>query len=127
MFTFKQIICNKNVQQMGRKRIHGSQFSRTNQPSVKRKKENVEKVKKRTTNSVRVQANHFSCDEKIDKLQREYKCLQFENAGLKRTVQTLRRSIGIKVLVQEAMKLNLNAWKVFLENVRVESRREWLS
>lgn len=79
---------------MGRKRVHGSQFSRRNQPSVKRKKENVEKEKETTTSGVRVQANNFSCDEKIDKLQRECKRLQFENAGLKRTVQTLRRSIG---------------------------------
>ena len=79
---------------MGRKRVHGSQFSRRNQPSVKRKKENVEKEKETTTSGVRVQANNFSCDEKIDKLQTECKCLQFENAGLKRTVQTLRRSIG---------------------------------
>ena len=94
MFTSKQIICNINVEQMGRKRVHGSQFSRRNQPSVKRKKENVEKEKETTTSGVRVQANNFSCDEKIDKLQRECKRLQFENAGLKRTVQTLRRSIG---------------------------------
>ena len=79
---------------MGRKRVHGSQFSRRNQPSVKRKKENVEKVEQTTTSGVRVQAKNFLYDEKIDKLQRECKRLQFENAGLKRTVQTLRRSIG---------------------------------
>ena len=61
---------------------------------MKRKKGNVEKVKKKkkkttTTSGVRVEANNFSCDEKIDKLQRECKRLQFENAGLKRTVQTV--------------------------------------
>ena len=74
--------CNKNVEQMGRKRGHGGQFSRLNQPSVKRKKEtangNVENV---ATSSVRVELKNLSSEEKIDKLERD--C---ERAGLKRTI-----------------------------------------
>ena len=46
----------QNVEQMGRKRAHGSHFSRLNQPSVKKKKEitneNVEKI---AASSVRVE------------------------------------------------------------------------
>ena len=62
MFTSKRIICNKSVYQMGRKRVHGSQFSRRNQPSVKRKRKKqlqavseckriIFRVMKRSTNS----------------------------------------------------------------------------
>ena len=80
---------------MGRKRGHGGQFSRLNQPSVKRKKEtahgNVENV---ATSSVRVELKNLSSEEKIDKLERDCKRLQCERAGLKRTIQTLRRSKG---------------------------------
>ena len=80
---------------MGRKRGHGGQFSRLNQPSVKRKKEtangNVENV---ATSSVRVELKNLLSEEKIDKLERDCKRLQCERAGLKRTIQTLRRSIG---------------------------------
>ena len=80
---------------MGRKRGHGDQFSRLKQPSVKRTKEtadgNVENV---ATSSVRVELKNLSSEEKIDKLERDCKRLQCERAGLKRTIQTLRRSIG---------------------------------
>ena len=51
---------------MGRKRGHGGQFSRLNQPSVKRKKEtadgNVENV---ATSSVRVELKNLSSEEKL--------------------------------------------------------------
>jgi len=81
---------------MGRKIVHGSQFSRLNQPSVKKKKEitNENVKKKKATNSVRVELKNLSSEEKIDKLERFCKRLQCESAGLKRTIQTLRRSIG---------------------------------
>lgn len=62
---------------MGRKRVHGSQFSRLNQPSVKRKKEIAnENVKKVATNSVRVDLKSLSSEEKIEKLERDCKRLQ---------------------------------------------------
>jgi len=85
----------QNVEQMGRKRVHGSHFSRLNQPSVKKKKEITdENVKKIAASSVRVELKNLSSKEKIDKLERDCKRLQCESAGLKRTIQTLRRSIG---------------------------------
>jgi len=98
MFTFsslKQINLKlqQNVERMGRKRVHGSHFSRLNQPSVKKKKE-ITNVKKIDASNVRVELKTLLSEEKIDKLERDCKRLQCESAGLKRTVQTLRRSIG---------------------------------
>jgi len=85
----------QNVEQMGRKRVHGSHFSRLNQPSVKKKKEiTKENVKKVAASSVRVELKTLLSEEKSDKLERDCKRLQCESAGLKRTIQTLRRSIG---------------------------------
>ena len=58
---------------MGRKRVHGSHFSRLNQPSVKKKKEITdENVKKIAASSVRVELKNLSSEEKIDKLERVY-------------------------------------------------------
>ena len=54
--SIKQIILKlqQKVEQMGRKRVHGSQFSRLNQPSVKKKKEITnENVKKKIATSSR--------------------------------------------------------------------------
>jgi len=51
-------------------------------------------VKKIAASSVRVELKNLSSEEKIDKLERDCKRLQCESAGLKRTIQTLRRSIG---------------------------------
>ena len=79
---------------MGRKRVHGSHFSWLNQSSVKKKKEITnENVKKIDASNVRVELTLLS-EEKIDKLERDCKRLRRESAGLKRTIQTLRRSIG---------------------------------
>ena len=44
--------------------------------------------------SVAVQVCNFLSEEKIDRLKRECKSLRSENANLKGTVKTLRRSIG---------------------------------
>ena len=55
---------------MGRKRVHSSQFSRKKQPAVKKKRENVDSLKKGTTRNVAVQAYNFLTDEKIDRLER---------------------------------------------------------
>ena len=80
---------------MGRKGVHGSQFSRLNQSSAKKKKEITnENVKKKATNSVRVELKKPSIENKINKLERDSKRLQCESSGLKRTIHTLRRSIG---------------------------------
>ena len=79
---------------MGRKRVHSSQFSRKKQPAVKKKRENVDSLKKGTTRNVAVQAYNFLTDEKIDRLERECERLRSENANLKGTVQALRRSLG---------------------------------
>ena len=65
MFIFnslKEIILKlqQNVEQMERKRVHGSQFSRLNQPSVKKKKE--------ITNEKREKKNrHKQCPRGIEK------------------------------------------------------------
>ena len=78
MFTFKltQANCFKiatNFEQMGRNRVHGSHFSRSNQPSVKKKREITnENVKKIAASSVRVELKNLSSEEKIDKLERVY-------------------------------------------------------
>ena len=80
---------------MARKRPHGSQFSCKNQPPAKKKQRKhedyFEKVEKK---SVAVQVYNFLAEEKIDRLKRECKSLRSENANLKGTVKTLRRSIG---------------------------------
>jgi len=78
---------------MGRKRVHGSQFSRLNQPSVKKKEITNENMQKIATSSVRVELKKLLIEEQINKLEQDCKRLQCESAGLKRT-QTLRRSIG---------------------------------
>ena len=74
---------------MARKRPHGSQFSSKNQPPAKKKQRKhedyFEKVEKK---SVAVQVCNFSTQK------RECKSLRSENANLKGTVKTLRRSIG---------------------------------
>ena len=71
---------------MARKRPHGSQFSSKNQPPAKKKqrkhKDYFEKVEKKK--SVAVQVCNFLSEES----------LRSENANLKGTVKTLRRSIG---------------------------------
>ena len=68
----------------GTKRVHGSQFSRLNQPSVKKKKKTTnENVKKIAPTSVRVELKNLLSEEKIDKLEQQCKRLQCENAGLK--------------------------------------------
>ena len=70
---------------MPRKRPHGSQFSSKNQPPAKKKQRKhedyFEKVEKK---SVAVQVCNFLSE----------KSLRSENANLKGTVKTLRRSIG---------------------------------
>ena len=87
-------------------RAHGSHFPRLNQPSVKKKKEITnEKVKKIAASSVRVELKTLFREEKIDKLERECKRLQCESAGLKRIIQTLRRSIGKCLLKQSSSRL----------------------
>ena len=91
---------------MGRKRVHGSHFSRLNQPSVKKKKEiTKENVKKVAASSVRVELKTLLSEEKIDKLERDCKRLQCESAGLKRTIKTLRRSIGKCLLKYSSNRL----------------------
>ena len=50
--------------------------------------------KKIATSSVRVELKKLLIEEKINKLEQDCKRLQCETAGLKRTIQTLRRSIG---------------------------------
>ena len=68
--------------------------SRLNQPSVKKKKEVInENVKIISPSSVRVELKNLSSEDKIDKLDRDCKRLQCLSDGLKRTIQTLRRSI----------------------------------
>ena len=52
------------------------------------------KREKIAPSSVRVELKNLFSEEKIDKLERDCKRLQCESAGLKRTIQTLRRSIG---------------------------------
>lgn len=94
----------QNVEQMGRKRAHGSHFPRLNQPSVKKKEITNENVKKIAASSVRVELETLFSEEKIDKLERECKRLQCESAGLKR-IQTLRRSIGKCLLKQSSSRL----------------------
>lgn len=42
----------QNVEQMGRKRVHGGKFSRLNQPSVKKKKEDANVNVKKTLQAV---------------------------------------------------------------------------
>ena len=89
---------------MARKRPHGSQFSGKNQPPAKKKQRKhedyFEKVVKK---SVAVQVYYFLSEEKIDRLERGCKSLRSENANLKGTVKTLRRSIVI--LFQEGMEM----------------------
>ena len=100
-------LLQQNVGQMGRKRVHGGQFSRLNQPSVKKKKEITnENVKKRAPSSVRVELKNLLSEKKIDKLEWDCKRLQCENAGLKRTIQTLRRSIGKCLLKYSSSRLS---------------------
>ena len=70
---------------MARKRPQGSQFSSKNQPPAKKKKRKHKDA---------VQVCNFLSEEKIDQLKRECKSLRSENANLKGTVKTLRRSIG---------------------------------
>ena len=82
----------QNVEQMGRKGVHGSQFSWLNQSSAKKKKEITNE--KKATNSVRVELKKPSIENKINKLERDSIRLQCESSGLKRTIHTLRRSIG---------------------------------
>ena len=55
----------QNVAKMGRKRVHGGQFSRLNQPSVKKKKKITnENVKKIAPSSVRVELKNLLSEEK---------------------------------------------------------------
>ena len=51
-------------------------------------------LKKIEKSSVAVQVWNFLSEEKIDRLWRECKSLRSENANLKGTVKTLRRSLG---------------------------------
>ena len=57
----------QNVKWMARKRVHGSQFSQLNQPSVKKKKEITnENVKKKIdASNVRVELKTLLSEEKI--------------------------------------------------------------
>ena len=52
------------------------------------------KCEKIAPSSVRVELKNLLSEEIIDKLKQDCKCLQCESAGLKRTIQTLRQSIG---------------------------------
>ncbi|XP_068721450.1 uncharacterized protein [Montipora capricornis] len=93
--------CEKNCQSMGRREFIGGQFSSKYQPAKKLKSE--EKPDENSC-SVGGQDSAATTPEsvflkfarelaRIDKLSRECKRLTSENAGLKRTIQTLRKSI----------------------------------
>lgn len=80
---------------MARKRAHGSQFSCKNQPPVKKKpRKYVNYSEEIEKSSIAVQVCSFLSEEKLDRLERECKGLRSENANLKGTVKTLRRSLG---------------------------------
>lgn len=88
---------------MGRKKRNKSFFSSENQPNKKRKEQReFDNSSNRELNSVGVQTKDFEnskkafidAAEKIDKLSRDCTSLKAENSTLKRTVKTLRKSIG---------------------------------
>ena len=90
---------------MGRRKFHGGHFSGEKQPAKKIKKKEEENEKKSdisfegsTTDSTSPTPRDFLKAvnelEKIDKLSRDCKRLTTENAKLKRTIQTLRKSLG---------------------------------
>ena len=82
--------CEKKCQPMGRRKFIGGQFSSNYQPAKKLKSE--EKPDENSC-SVGGQDSATTTPESVF-LSRECKRLTSENAGLKRTIQTLRKSIG---------------------------------
>ena len=94
--------CEKKCQPMGRRKFIGGQFSSNYQPAKKLKSEekpdenscSVGGQDSATTTPESVFLKFASELARIDKLSRECKRLTSENAGLKRTIQTLRKSIG---------------------------------
>ena len=87
---------------MGRRKLIGGQFSSKYQPAKKLKSEekpdenscSVGGQDSAATTPESVFLKFASELARIDKLSRECKRLTSENAGLKRTIQTLRKSIG---------------------------------
>ena len=96
------VSCEKKCQPMARRKFIGGQFSSIYQPAKKIK---TEEKPDENSCSVGGQASAAATPEsvflkfaselaRIDKLSRECKPLTSENTGLKRTIQTLRKSKG---------------------------------
>ena len=93
----------KNVDRMGRRKFHGGQFSGEYQPA-KKIKTKEEENEKRANNSLEGSSTDSSKPkdflkavnelQKIEKLCRDCKRFTTENANLKRTIHTLRKSLS---------------------------------
>ena len=88
---------------MGRRKFHGGQFSGEYQPA-KKIKTKEEETEKRSNNSLEGSSTDSSKPkdflkavnelQKIEKLSRDCERLTTENGNLKRTIQTLRKSLS---------------------------------